>query len=117
MTKKLFLNILLIGVVFSFLTSIAETLIFSYGSKPKVPMTQDDLQKIDNMKFREAIEYMEAHSTKLTGFDLLKNDFSSFFMVFQFVKMSLRFFIPILITAFVVAFRVMKLEKMEKQSM
>jgi hypothetical protein len=73
-------------------------------------MTPEDWKMMDNMNYRDAINYMKAHSKEMNSFDVLKDYFSSFFMFFYYLKMSLRFFIPIIITAFVVAFRVIKIE-------
>jgi hypothetical protein len=114
-TKRLFWNILLISVILSLLATISETLIFSYGTGHE-GMTQDDWQMMEKMNYIDAINYIKSHSRPMNSFDVLKNDFSSFILFFHFLKMSLRFFIPILITAFIVAFRVIKLKGIVKES-
>lgn len=117
MTRKIFLNILLISIAISFLASISETIIFSYGSYRSSfeGMTSDEWndewKKIEDMHYREAISYLKAHSKKMSPLEVLMRDFSSFFMFFRYLEMSLRFFVPIFLTALFTTYRVLKLSR------
>lgn len=109
MTRKIFLNILLISIFVTLGVSILSTIIFSFGMSFE-DMKPEDWAKLDNMTYREAMNYRKAHSTKLSGFDILKRTFSSPQMIFSYLKRLFWFFIPIFVTALITAFRVLKLK-------
>lgn len=109
MTRKIFLNILLISILVTLGVSILSTLIFSFG-KSFEDMKSEDWAKLDEMSYREAMDYMSAHSTRLSGFDILKRTFFSQQEFFSYLKLLFRFFIVIFITALITAFRVLKLK-------
>lgn len=109
MTRKIFLNILLISILITLVVSIVLTIIFSFGWNAE-DMKPEDWAKLDNMSYREAMNYMKAHSIKLSGFDILKRTLSSPQMIFSHLKVCFGFFIIIFITALITALRVLKLK-------
>lgn len=110
MTRKIFLSILLISILVTLVVSILSTIIFSFGGSYK-DMTHEDWAKLDSMNYREARNYLKAHSIELSGFDILKGYFSSPQKFSIFIKHLFWTFIVIFITAFITAFRVLKLKE------
>ncbi len=99
--RKVLLNILLISIVITFFYSILSIIIFGHGSSIE-GMTPEDWAKIETMPYGEAIRYMQAHSTKLNGFQMLLHYFSSWGLFFMYLKnlfwSSMLIFTTVLIT-------------------
>ncbi len=111
MSRKILLNVLVVSILITFGVISEQSISIirsSYGSNYE-QMSKADWAKIEDMSYKDAMEYMKTHSRKMDGLEIFKNYFSSFYMFSHFILNFMEPFIVIFVTSLVTALRIIRI--------
>ena len=111
MTKKIFINVLLIAIFITLIGYFSYMILF-VDSWSFSESDTEDWEKIYNMKYKEAMKYIGKHTKTISGFEVLKTQFSTWQSIWFSFKSMIWIFVVNILCAFIVAFRIIKLKKL-----